>query len=436
MTTSLALLQTLRAQQAQVEAAIDEDDARYGSAYPKMAELRGELDGLNKAIAAEIGRIGERAHTDYEIAQRAEDAAKASFDEQKKIANETNDRTVAYELARQEADGSRNLYQGLLAKLKEAGVLEGLRSTNLTVVNAGMVPPLNRPSSPNVPLCFAAALAGGLFVGCAGALVQEATDASVRSVDELERVLGVSLAGVIPEFGRVRRFGVLRRRSDERSGVLEDGAPRSFALPLRGAKSQTVLITSAAEGDGKSRLAASLAVSLARSGARVLLVDADLMCPSLEGLLGIKATSGLAEALATGAPAEAKECRQAPGVWLVSAGNVESDAAGLLASRRMDALIEEWQAQYDFVLLDSAPVLPVPDAAGLARLCDRTMLVVRYESTRMVAVQRSYRMIEKNLRERAELDVVMNGVPENSPDYFAYYGHKGRSYGRRSRANA
>jgi len=197
-----------------------------------------------------------------------------------------------------------------------------------------------------------------------------------------------------------------------------------------------VLITSAAEGDGKSRLAASLAVSLARSGARVLLVDADLMCPSLDGLLGIKATSGLAEALATGAPAEAKECKQTPGVWLVSAGNIGNDAAGLLASRRMDALVEEWRAQYDFVLLDSAPVLPVPDAAGLARLCDRTMLVVRYESTRMLAVQRSYRMIEKILPERAELDVVMNGVPENSPDYFAYYGHKRRSYGRRSRANA
>ncbi len=168
MVNSLALLQSLRGQEAQIQAEIDEDDARYGSAYPKIAELHAELEGIKKSIQEEIGRIGERAHTDYEIAASAEDAARSSFEKQKEIANATNDRTVAYELAKQEADGSRNLYQGLLARVKEAGVLEGLRSTNLTVVNAGMVPPTHRPHSPNVPLCFAAALAGGLFLGCAG----------------------------------------------------------------------------------------------------------------------------------------------------------------------------------------------------------------------------------------------------------------------------
>jgi polysaccharide biosynthesis transport protein len=309
------------------------------------------------------------------------------------------------------------------------------------VVNAGMVPPLNRPSSPNVPLSFAAALAGGLFLGCAGALVKEATDASVRSVDELEHVLGVSLAGVVPEFGKPRRFGVLGRKNTERSGgVLEEGIRRSFALPLRGTTSQTVLITSAVAGDGKTRLAASLAVSLAQSGAKVLMVDADLLCPSLDGFFGVKATSGLTEALVTGGSAEIHACRQAAGLWLISAGGVGVDAqrgaTGLLASWRMDALVKDWRSQYDFVLLDSAPVLPVPDAASLARFCDRTLLVVRYESTLMQAAQRSYRVIRQNLPEWAALDVVMNGVPENSPDYFAYYGHKGRRNERRVQVNA
>ncbi len=214
MSNSLALLQTLRGQEASVQAEIDEDDARYGSAYPKIAELNAERDGIEKSIQQEIGRIGERAHTDYEIAARAEDAARASFEAQKQIATETNDRTVAYELAKQEADGSRDLYQGLLGKLKEAGVLEGLRSTNLTVVNVGMVPPTNRPHSPNVPLCFALALAGGLFLGCSAALLREATDGSVRSIDELEQLLGVSLAGVVPEFAKARWFG--RARAERR----------------------------------------------------------------------------------------------------------------------------------------------------------------------------------------------------------------------------
>ncbi|MGC2160384.1 MAG: Wzz/FepE/Etk N-terminal domain-containing protein [Silvibacterium sp.] len=451
MTNSLALLQTLRAEQTQVQANIDKDNARYGSAYPMMAELHGELEGLNKGIQAEIERIGERARTDYEIAQRAEDAARASFEKQKDLANATNNRTVTYELAKQDADGSRNLYQGLLSKLKEAGVLEGLRSTNLTVVNAGMVPPTNRPHSPNVPLCFAAALAGGLFLGCAGALVQEATDRSVRSIDDLERMLGITLAGVVPELERGRRLPWIWRKGFGNGGGLEDGARglrRSFALPQRGESSQTVLITSAVSGEGKSRLAASLGASLAHSGARVLLVDADLLSPSLHTLLGAQAKTegkmaqGLAEALMAGGGAEVHACEQVPGLSVVWAGAGASHAGAdvswhsvdLLASARMDALVEQWRTQYDFVLLDSAPVLPVPDAASLARLCDRTLLVVRYESTTMQAAQRSYRMIQQNLPEHAGLDVVMNGVPENSPDYFAYYGTKGRGHERRTHA--
>jgi Mrp family chromosome partitioning ATPase len=98
-------------------------------------------------------------------------------------------------------------------------------------------------------------------------------------------------------------------------------------------------------------------------------------------------------------------------------------------------LVGEWRSQYDFVLVDSAPVLPVPDAASLARFCDRTLLVVRYESTMMRAAERSYRLIQKNLPEDAALDVVMNGVPQNSADFFAYYGYKGSAYERSARGH-
>lgn len=431
MTNSLSLLQTLRGEEAQVQATMDQDSARYGSAYPQMSELHGELDSLQKSIREEIARIGERAHTDYEIAQRAEDAAHKSFEEQKQAANAANDRTVAYELARQEADGSRNLYQGLLGKLKEAGVLEGLRSTNLTVVSPGIVPSTDHPSSPNTPLILVAAIGGGLFFGCVGALVQEATDKSVRSIDELEQVLGGPLLGVVPEAKQSRWF----RRGGPPENALS--MRRSFALPMSAGASQTILVTSAVEGDGKSRLAASLAVSLAHSGANVLLVDADLLQPSLHTLLGIPQTGGLAEALASGATAaEIHLCPSAPGLSLVQAGNTEAHSIGLLGSRRMDQLVAGWRAQYDFILLDSAPVLPVAEAASLARLCDRTLLVVRYGSTAMQAVQRSYRLVQRNQSGGGAIDVVMNGIPPHSPDYFAYYGDTGAKRGKQARKYA
>lgn len=429
MTNSLVLLQTLRAKEASVKAQIGEDAARYGSAFPEMAELRGELKGIDKSIQEEIGRIGARAHTDYEIAQQAEDAARASFEKQKEIATETNDRTVAYELAKQEADASRALYSGLLGKLKEAGVLGGLQATNLAVVTAGTAPPLGRPQSPNVPLCFAVAIAGGLFLGCAGALVQEATDLRVRSIEDLEQALGAPLAGVVPEHGKPRWFGRERR---SRQSILAREAlelQQSLALPRRGESSQAILITSAVPGDGKTRMAVSLAGALAHSGARVLLVDADLLCPSLHTLFGKELSGGLAEALASGKPVEAQ--MQSARFSIICAGDAGENSTTLLASDRMDELVAQWRSRYDFVLLDSAPVLAVPDSASLARFCDRTLLVVRYGSTTMQAARRSYGMLRRNLRERAELEVVMKGIPKRSPDYFAYCGYNGSEYARR-----
>ena len=108
MANSLALIQSLRSQQATLRAQIAAADTRYGTAYPRLAELHAQLDGLDKSIQEEVHRIGERTRTDYEIALHAEDAARKSFEQQKALANETNDKAIAYELARQEADGSRN----------------------------------------------------------------------------------------------------------------------------------------------------------------------------------------------------------------------------------------------------------------------------------------------------------------------------------------
>ncbi len=128
-----------------MKAELDQDRVKYGSAYPRVAELQAELSGVEKSIQDEVHRIGERARTDYEIAARTETSARGAFERQKKVANDLNDKAIAYGLAKQEADGSRDVYEGLLAKLKQAGMLEGLRSTNITVVNPARVPRRKEP---------------------------------------------------------------------------------------------------------------------------------------------------------------------------------------------------------------------------------------------------------------------------------------------------
>ncbi|MFY9936529.1 MAG: polysaccharide biosynthesis tyrosine autokinase [Silvibacterium sp.] len=453
-TNSLALIQTLRGQEATLRAEIAEDDTRYGAAYPRLAELHAQLDGIEKSIYEEVRRIGERSRTDYEIAAQAESSARHSFEKQKALANEANDKAIAYGLARQEADGSRNIYQGLLAKLKQAGVLEGLKSTNLVVVNPARVPPTNRPHSPNVPLYYAAGLVAGLFVGCTAALVRELHDHSVRSLEEMELMLGGPLLGVVPSLERLGwRSRWLHSSSPGRNGMEHelgplspasraftrrestryDAAPflealRSLRTSLQllrdGQPPQVVLVTSSVAGEGKSKLTANLAGVLAQSGARVLLVDADLRCPVLHAQLGLNDAAGLGAVLADGVSPVVYKHPQLPALSMLCGGATPAFPSELLGSKRMSDLLVGWRTQYDFILLDSPPVLPVTDARVLSRMCDATLLVARHGFTSRQAIQRSHQLIQQQLPEHSVLGAVLNGVSAESADYYEYYGYK------------
>lgn len=453
MTNSLVLIQTLRGQEAAIQAEIAEDDTKYGSAFPRLAELHAQLEGLQNSIHQEAHRIAERSRTDYEIAMQAEQSARDSFEKQKALANETNDKAIAYGLARQEADGSRNIYQGLLGKLKQAGILEGLRSTNLTIVNPARVPPANQPHSPNVPLLYAAALAAGLFLGCSSALLRELQDDSIRSLQEAEQILGGRLLAVIPRVDTHRwRLGRLNlsqatRRTIQRTpdsctevrslsrGEPEEYHAASFLEAVRslrtsllalqaGPPPKVVLVTSSVAGEGKSKLSANLAIVLAQTSSRVLLVDADLRRPILHKELGMDGEVGLGAVLAGGDPTTIRSHPQVHGLSVLCGGPIPEFPSELLGSKRMTELLAGWRAEFDFILLDSPPVLPVTDARVLSRMCDATVLVAAFGSTSRQAIQRSHQLIKEQLPEHAVVGAVLNGVSVESVDYYEYYGYR------------
>ena len=460
MTNSLALIQTLRGQEAAIRAEIAEDDTKYGSAFPRLAELHAQLDGLEKSIQDEVHRIGERSRTDFEIASQAEQSARESFERQKALANQTNNRAIAYSLARQEADASRGIYQGLLAKLKEAGVLEGLRSTNLIIVNPARVPPTNHPHSPNIPLYYAAALGAGLFIGCSSAVVRELQDRSIRSPQELEEMLGARLLGVIPRVKINRRLlhrapgeaparaavpyviGSLAAADASTTSIADETSPFQEALrslrtsmlscDSRGAP-KVVLVTSSVAGEGKSKLTANLAVVLAQLNARVLLVDADLRCPTLYKEVGMTGSPGLGAVLFEKTHPIVHPHPDCPTLSVLCGPSTPNYPSELLASQRMHDLLSIWRSEYDFILVDSPPVLPVADARILARMCDATLLVARHGFTSRQAIHRSYQLIQQQLPQGAVIGAVLNGVSTKSADYYEYYGYRSRAVEPRER---
>jgi capsular exopolysaccharide synthesis family protein len=448
---SLALIQTLRAQEAKVQARIALDNDRYGARFPEMAELHSELASVKGSIAQEVHRLGERAKTDYLIAARTEGSAQADFDRQKALVNQLNDKAVAYALAKQEADTSRNLYEGLLAKLKEAGILEGLASTNMHVVNPGRVPPADHPSSPNFKKDEALAVAGGLLMGLLAMTWSELADRRLYGKCETEKLLGEPLLAVIPravaagprwraalDGWRMRWLPKVSARKGVLPGMVEvqAGAEGPQALPVpaaetaglsepfrllrtamqtrhSGRRTQVILVTGPAGGEGKSTVAAQLARAFAWQKSRVLLVEADFRSAGQEMALpaGVRGLSGELQAVSRTDLKESIFRDDAlPNLAFLPRGALPEYPAELLESVRMKELIRMWRLDYDYIVLDGPAYLPVADGAVLAQQADAALLVLREGQTQREDAVESLTQLEQQMPREGAVGVVLNGA--------------------------
>jgi succinoglycan biosynthesis transport protein ExoP len=459
MNNSFLLLQNLRAQQATLSSQYAADFSKYGSANPKLIDEKASLDSINAEINAEVKRIGERAANDYKASQIVENNTRAVYDQERRSADNMNDKAIPLLIARQEATDAQNLYQTLFSHLKEAGVLEGLRSSNVSVVDAGRVP--SRPM-PDVPIVLALSLLCGCFVGVAGALFADATNNRVEGMATIESALHVNILGVLPmtqttgvERAQASLVAKIRRQlagsSDQHPEaarlVLLDGPNTAYVEALRGLRTslmhpltgeppKTILITSPSEQEGKSTVSLNLAAALALNGARVLLVDADMRSAGLSGYMGFERRPrslvdqekiGLSNALiGPDEPEIVVPFSQFPNLSALPAGPAPTYPAELLGSDRMRLLVNKWSDRYDYVLIDSPPVLAVTDAHILSRLTDTTLLIARHGRSTQKSVERAYQTLHDGAGRK--VDIVVNGVRRNSVSYGEFYGYKGTSY--------
>jgi succinoglycan biosynthesis transport protein ExoP len=443
MTTSLGLIQTLRLQEAALQGQIDQDEAKYGPSYPRLEEAKANLAGIDRALHAEVRRVAERSSNDYAVAQRAEEESRREFAREKREADRLNDKAIEYAIVRQEAEDSRGLYEDLLKRLKEAGVLQGLRSSNITVVDPGRTP--SRPTQPNVPLYLALSLGAGLLLGTCGALVTDSIDDKIQAVEEIERDLKMVPLGILPHLGEPHWYGrygnaqALRRKglpvgADGLAIFAHPNSPYTEALralrtALLLAKSSTppqlLLVTSSVAGEGKSVLSANLSAVLAQGGKRVLLVDADLRKPALADRLGVHCTTGLSQFLTDDHLLEdILELPSLPKLHVLTSGPIPPYPAELLGSPRMEEALARWREEYDFIVLDSPPILLVTDPVVLASLADATLLVARYGVTNRLSLARSHRtIVEQSTQDR--IGIVLNGVSQGSSFHYEYYGYSG-----------
>jgi succinoglycan biosynthesis transport protein ExoP len=458
--TSLTLIQGLRAQEATVRATLALDSVRYGPKYPEIAELKAQLEVIVRSIEAETTRLGERAHTDWLIAQQEEQDARAAFEQQKQLATQQNDSVIAYQLARQEAGSSRDLYESLFAKLKQATLLPGIRSNNVTVVSPASVPSRAHAASPNVALRLGAATVAGVVFGLFLVVVREATGNSLASLGRLEAACGVPLLAMLPALDNAPMGGVrseFRRYMAATIGSRKNGAGleapgclaqfyarsslyieglralrTSLDLTRGGVAPQVILITSCLSGEGKTTLAMNLAAMFAKAGTRTLLVDADLRRPAI-GFYGTSASiSGLATALSGlgGVPLQ-QPFAELTDLYVLAGPETPPYPQELLGSQRMKELMEQWREQFDVIVVDSPPALPVSDARLLHQLADVTLLVARHRTTSLHALVRTVSLLRQPAQ-RPLIGIVLNDVARNTEDFLEYFGHRGGLYASQS----
>ena len=208
-------------------------------------------------------------------------------------AEKLNDKSIEYAILSKEADQSQELYQDLLKRLKEAGILEGLHSSNVTVVDQASAPA--RPSKPQVPLYLALGAGLGIFLGCCVALLVEAVDNKIQGAEEIE-ALQIPLLGISPQIEAnktsSRAIMLDSRHADSAFGESVRRLRSGLLISRSGMPPQVLLVSSASPGEGKSTLSLNLAISLSQYEKKVLLVEADMRRPVLRRRLGLEERMG------------------------------------------------------------------------------------------------------------------------------------------------
>lgn len=430
-------LQALRTQEADLKSQYAQLDAKFGSGYPKVQELQSQLKHLNQSIADEVNNVAQRLHDEYLAAQDSESILRKEFERQRQEAFTLNANAVQFATLKHEVESSQELSDTLVLKLKEAGLMAGLASADISIVSRGMI--AARPAFPKKAIMLPLGLLISLFGGLAFVFVLESFDDSMRTSEDVEEASPIPALATIPLVTRrsLRRMskkheiglGGLGTMAAQRPSSLLAESYRvlcnSLLLTAADRPPQLLVVTSAFPSEGKSVSSCNLAITLAQRGSRVLLIDADLRRSSLLRQLGVESstTEGLSSMISGSSVPEAlrQPFSQLPTLNVISSGPQTPWPAELLASKKMQSLLEQWRTEYDHVVVDTTPMLFFSDTMPLAAQADGVLLVVRAGRSRRKAMLRTLDLLS---RVKAHvLGVIVNGIAlesEYTKSYVTY----------------
>jgi capsular exopolysaccharide synthesis family protein len=435
--TAPAELNQLRSQVASAKANYAQLGSSLAPNHPQMKALKAQIDELAKEIDAEQNRLLIQAKQNYVVARANEDQTTAALEAQKTDAYKLRDQLVEYSLRQREFEANRNLYDSLQQRLRTASVQSGLESLEIDIVDKALPPasPVLRPQSTVIMTALAFSLLGGIVT----AFLMESLDTGLRSIAEIESITELPSLAIIPRARRSsvdhagtlttaqRNIGILTQPKSQFAEAFRS-LRTSLLLSTAGHAPKFIVLTSATPSEGKTTAASNLAAILAQRDTRVLLIDGDLRRPNIHHRFGLNGKIGLTTVLtgATKLEETVQRVPEIPNLDILPSGPVPPFPTEMLSSGAMDAILKRCGEIYDYVVIDSPPILSVTDGVILARQADAVVLVVRHGKSSKHVVRRARDIL---LRSGAGITgIVLNAVDLNSPEYYGYYGYSGYSY--------
>lgn len=448
------LVQQLKGNVATLEA----EKARLGTVFkpdhPRIQELTQQIAAARQALNNEIANVVRGIQSSYVAARAREGGLQAETEKQQRDALKLKELGADYTILQEEVNANRSLYQNVLKRLSETNVSNDIAVSNMEIVESAAKP--FSPSAPNVPLYLMASMVSGLFLGIGAAFLKEFLDRSVSTPDDVWRSVGLSTLGVVPDvncFSRRKYAAALMHYfSRARESAGSSTRPRSPAKELTVSHSplsifvesyrmirtslllsqpekppQVVLLTSPSPGEGKTVTSLNLAIALAQDGHSVLLVDGDMRKGCCHNRLGLCNNNGLSNVL-TGhlALEQGIQQTQLENVSLLSRGILPPNPNELLGSPKMREILRELRQTFNFILIDSPPVVAVSDAVVLSVMSDGVVLVFDGQKTQTPSAQKAVERLDM-VRARL-LGVILNAVDLGNPhyshyrEYSSYYG--------------
>ena len=394
------LISSLRGQESEVQRRYSEMLVEYGARHPKMIQMRAELDDIESKIRVEVKKIAAGFRNTLDVARARESSLLASLRQLESKTTGNNQDEVELRALEREASANKALFENFLGRFKETASTQGIEQADARVISFAEIP--TTATFPKKDMILLVSFIGAVFVSISLVFVIEQLNPGVRSPEQIHHLFNVSTMGIIPlqQESKAEPFDYVVDKP--MSGLAEAINTLRISLSLLNpdAVVKSVLITSSVPAEGKSTLAIMLARMSANSGQKTVVVEADIRRPAISKVFGFdKESLGLTDLLSnhdlTLADVLLKDSKT--GLMILSRGKAGYvNPLDLFASKRMRSIMQELREQFDLVVVDSAPIMAVPDSRILQSLVDKTIYVLKWDSTPKKVVRNGLHMLTKD----------------------------------------